>query len=1387
MDIPSAELISDTAGRIRHIEELSDPALLNCQLLFSMSAIPLANRLLLEPEKPEKPEKEPMKVRNTVIIAEKPSVARDLARAVGALKQGVGFLHGGGFTVTWAIGHLVTLPEPHQINAAWKTWSFAHLPMLPAQWPLVVAEKTRAQFETVRKVLDRCDEVICATDAGREGELIFRYIYELANCRKPVKRLWISSLTGDAINAGLRTLKDASAYDSLADAARARSRADWLIGMNLSRAYALKTSEQLFVGRVQTPTLAMVVDRDLKIQNFVPEDYVVIEARFQASGGQYEGVYLGEKAELSNSQVSAKEKRLPINPEKIEPLLARMRAAPAEAQVGTVDGKTVKQPSPLLYDLTELQRHCNRLFGFSATRTLDLAQTLYERHKVISYPRTDSRHLSQTIAKTLPAIVDVVRSPYEGLIDPSAGRSPLGKRFVDDSKITDHHAIIPIAKSLPNIRMTADEQRVFDLLCRRLLMAWSGEYITRVTTIITEIGGLDLFKTQGTAVVEQGWKKLDIRGRAVAQEPDLPAGLEPGNPVEVLGVNSRQKRTEPPPHLTEATLLTGMETAGRDLEDRELAEIMRGSGIGTPATRANIIETLLTRNYISRKEKALVATPLGHRLVATVHGSVKSPELTARWEKKLAEIQDGRNSLKAFMNELEIEVSRLVSEIAGLARPSNLATPSPANSPAPRELPQELPGKTPPIRQKRGPTSSRDLHMLLKNEFRLESFRAGQEAVCRSVTDGKDALLVMPTGAGKSVCYQIPGIARGGKCLVVSPLVALIEDQVDKLKRLGLSAERIHSGRSRDDSRRVCQSYLAGDLDFLFIAPERLSVPGFPEFLQKCQPNLIAVDEAHCISQWGHDFRPDYRILGERLEKLRPAPVIALTATATPIVQEDICRQLGLRDEQRVIQGFRRTNIAIEVAEVAPGDRSDAILSILIRGGKQPAIVYAPTRKKTDELNEVLSKALKVGAYHAGMTAQEREKVQSRFLNGEIDVMVATVAFGMGIDKPNIRTVIHAALPGSVEGYYQEIGRAGRDGLPAEAYLLHSYVDQKTHEFFFEKNYPDEDSLRRIFVELSQHKVPKDEVRKRLQHMDLETFERALEQLWVHRGVIIDPDENMVRGSHQWEKPYRSQRDQKRKQLKQMSAFTSWGKCRMVYLVSHFGDQTDAGKPCGVCDICKPAKSDSLTKKRLLSPEEKRVIGKMLAVLERERSLAAGRLFQAVAQSASGSGPDSGASFPRRDFENLVTLLERAGWLDSNEATFEKDGQSITYRRLSLSRALPSAREIEALEIASSTSAASEKRRRKRRNPRKNSKTSFAGGTAGMGPSGVWFERLREWRLGQARQNGIPAFRILTDKALLAICERKPRSKSELLEISGINRKSVALYADEILQAICNV
>ena len=412
----------------------------------------------------------------------------------------------------------------------------------------------------------------------------------------------------------------------------------------------------------------------------------------------------------------------------------------------------------------------------------------------------------------------------------------------------------------------------------------------------------------------------------------------------------------------------------------------------------------------------------------------------------------------------------------------------------------------------------------LQTAFGFPSFRTSQEAVCQAVIAGRDVLLVMPTGAGKSLCYQLPAVARGGTALVISPLIALMEDQVAKLKERNFAVERIHSGRDRAASRQACIDYLNGALQFLFIAPERLRVSGFPEMLAKRKPSLIAIDEAHCISQWGHDFRPDYRMLGQYLPTLRPAPVIALTATATPVVQNDIAAQLGLLQPAHFIQGFRRDNLAVEVVEVAPSQRAALTLELLLEESRRPAIVYTPTRAQATSVAADLAQHFPCAAYHAGLDAVHRQRVQEEFLEGRIQVMVATIAFGMGIDKPDVRTVIHTALPGSLEAYYQEIGRAGRDGAPSRTILMHSYADRRTHDFFFERDYPDVKVLDSIFARLRAEPVEKAALQHQLR-MDAESFDKALEKLWIHGGALVDFAENVSRGHDHWREPYITQGD----------------------------------------------------------------------------------------------------------------------------------------------------------------------------------------------------------------------------------------------------------------------
>lgn len=685
-------------------------------------------------------------------------------------------------------------------------------------------------------------------------------------------------------------------------------------------------------------------------------------------------------------------------------------------------------------------------------------------------------------------------------------------------------------------------------------------------------------------------------------------------------------------------------------------------------------------------------------------------------------------------------------------------------------------------------SNAEQLSDLLRTVFGFSRFRASQEEVCRTAIEGRDLLLVMPTGAGKSLCYQLPAIARGGTALVISPLIALMEDQAAKLSALDLRVARIHSGLERSVSRQACIDYLQGSLQFLFIAPERLRVPGFPEMLAKRRLALIAIDEAHCISQWGHDFRPDYRMIGQHLPALRgapdPAPVIAMTATATPTVQADILSQLGMIRPAKFIHGFRRENLAIEVVEVSVPERAAVITKLLADRARRPAIVYATSRKQSEMLAEELSPAIRAAAYHAGLDAETRERVQTAFQAGELEVVVATIAFGMGIDKADIRTVIHAGLPGTLEGYYQEIGRAGRDGAPSRTFLMHSFADQRTHDFFLARDYPPAAQLEQLFNALTEEARPIEDVRAEVP-LSEEEFDKALEKLQIHSGARADFDGNVSRGGSGWKKTYSVQAQYRAEQFEKVVRYTALNECRMAALVRHFGDEEDASRPCGSCDICDPAGA-VLRQFRRATESELKLAHTIIKELRPVEYKAAGTLQRTV---------DAPGRISRDNFEALLESMLRARLIEIEDAEYEKDGEVRRFRKVRLTSRGFALRPMDSLAllvsdgIVDELGAKTKKQSRKTKIAAASQKETKIPAPEVRSPqptleSEALAARLKEWRAAEARRLRVPAYVVLHDRTLHALALAKPVNPNQLRAIEGMGPAKVEKFGGAIL-SIC--
>ena len=613
-----------------------------------------------------------------VCIAEKPSVARDIARILGADRKMDGYMEGGGYQVTWTFGHLCELKEPHDYTPMWKTWSLSQLPMIPPRFGIKLINEAHItkQFAVIERLMQAADSIVNCGDAGQEGELIQRWVMQKAGARCPVRRLWISSMTDEAIREGFAHLKDQDEYQSLYMAGLSRAIGDWLLGMNATRLYALKYGKNrqvLSIGRVQTPTLALIVKRQHEIDTFTPEPYWVLATVYRDTTF----TATKDRAAKDEDKAGAGLKKF-TSKEEGEQAFKDIEGKPFT--VTRVEKKEGKEQPPQLYDLTSLQVDCNRKFGFSAEMTLGLIQSLYEK-KFTTYPRVDTQYLSDDIYPKCPPIMNGLfqtkfagTAPYAPLIRPIGGKAlRKSKRVFDTSKVTDHHAIIPTGV-IPQ-GLNDAEQRVFDLVARRFIGVFLPDCTFSTTTVLGQVDQVE-FKATGKEILDPGWRVTRLTTPDPAENTEGPEGAESAEkeekvlPTFVKGESGphqptlTEKWTTPPPFYTEATLLRAMETAGRFVEDETLRAAMKENGIGRPSSRAGIIETLFKRHYIRRERKRLVATPTGIELIGLIREELlKSCELTGIWEKKLRDIEAHKYEPQQFIDELKQMVTDIVLSV----------------------------------------------------------------------------------------------------------------------------------------------------------------------------------------------------------------------------------------------------------------------------------------------------------------------------------------------------------------------------------------------------------------------------------------------------------------------------------------------------------------------------------------------------------------------------------------------------------------------------------------------------------------------------------------------------------------------------------------------------
>ncbi|MDD9952056.1 MAG: RecQ family ATP-dependent DNA helicase [Zetaproteobacteria bacterium] len=1221
-----------------------------------------------------------------LIIAEKPIVAEAIANALGGFRHQGQYYESESILLSWTKGHVASFPLPNQLSARYRSWDLSHLPIVPTGWQPVAKKSAQAQIALLQRLAARPEiqHLVCATDAAREGELIFRFLYQLSGWTHPVQRFWTASLTPKAICTAFTQMKPSTAFDDLYQSAVARAQADWLVGINFSRGCTSLLGERFPVGRVQTPTLSLVAQRDRKIREFKEEKYrelkvvcsteeerqaanlMCLDLPVKDSAAQFVGWLLRAASlrtkcpDLGMSWFKDWSQTRRYTDSRQELALQLRQFCDQDLYVLYCKKEQVHLKPPLLPDLVTIQKYANRFFGYTAQQTLDVMQALYERHKVISYPRTDCRYLASDDLDTFRESLVALRKLFPLYVSKLDFAHWERQRYVSDAQATDHHAIVPTGKLLTSSEL--GEKRLFDLVCRLSLATFLEPYVREHRYLV--VGAQPLSTWVGlsheTVTLSLGWKSClaDLhKTTATDKETKYPLqDVAVGQPVWVVAGRVRTGATVPPQAFSDATLLSCMEMGGASEEVSR--ESRPRCGIGTAATRAGVLESLIGGGYLCREGKKITSTAKAEELLQCVPPQLQDCSLTKDWEESLEDISLGRKDKKEFLQNVVHFVTTGTEILTQLQKAPQIAGADNSFEENILHMAGDEQRQDVAVTQESVTQAEQvgDLHATLARVFAMKDFRPGQEEIAREVVAGRNGLVIMPTGSGKSLCYLLPGYVRQGPVLVISPLISLIEDQVLKLTKLNLNAFSVHSGLSSAEQNEIARKYCAGEVDFLYFAPERLRSPYFVRLLQRQQPSLIAIDEAHCVSEWGHDFRVDYRYLGQRLACFVGVPRMAVTATAAPAVKHDIVEQLVLGTEYaEVIRGFWRGNLAIQVATLESYRRVAAASRFLEKQAHLPAIIYVARKADAEDIARQLAPRFRAACYHGGMDREVRRKVLNAFLAHEIEVVVATIAFGMGVDKANVRAVIHMTLPDSLASYYQQIGRAGRDGLLAQTVLFYSESDLQFRRIMFAQTYPELSKLRRGLQCVQKKPLEWLDFCERLTEMKLDGFADR----FVHWGAVEcvqQPDgvwwvKSCADAS--WEERYLERRKIKNLEIEQMYGFCfNTSDCRMAQLIRYFGD--DGKQACGHCDVC--AGHERLDK--ILVPHQRPDAQMTRIILQsviRKGFWSRGKLLAEVQKKV---------DITPADFDLALEYLAHQGKILVESASFEKAGRTQYYLKI---------------------------------------------------------------------------------------------------------------------------